>query len=98
MTTPPLDPTSPLSEQPPDNGLDPFAEGAHPDIQDPLAHWDAVVQDLDEPPVPVMPPRPTCRASSQCTRSAGPLVEDQILYLPSNWNVSPQDDDIELGL
>ena len=95
---PPLDPTLPLGEQPPDNGLEPFEAGADPDIQDPLAHWDAVVQDLDEPPVLVAPPWPTCRASSQCTHSAGPLIEDQILYLPSNWNVSPQDDDVELGL
>ena len=98
VTTPPLDPTSPLGEQPPDNGLDPFAEGAHPDIQDLLAHWDAVVQDLDEPPVPVTPPQPTHRASSRHTHSVGPLIEDQILYLLSNRNVSPRDDDIELGL
>ena len=97
-TTPPLDPTSPLGEQPPDNGLEPFEAGADSDIQDPLAHWDAVVQDVDEPPVPVAPPRPTRRSSSRRTRSAGPLVEDQTLYLPSNRNVSPRDDDVELGL
>ena len=30
--------------------------------------------------------------------SAGPLVEDQILYLPSNRNVTPQNNDIELAL
>ena len=95
---PPLDPTSLLGEQPPDNGLQPFKAGADPDIQDPLAHWDAVVQDLDEPPVPVALPWPTRRASSRRTRSAGPLVEGQTLYLPSNRNVSPRDDDVELGL
>ena len=46
----------------------------------------------------VTPPQPTHRASSRRTRLAGPLVEDQILYLLSNRNVSPWDDDIELGL
>ena len=87
-----------LSEQPPDNGLEPFEARANPDVEDLLAYWDAVFQDLDETPVLIVPPQPPCRASSCCTHSVGPLVEDQILYLPSSWNVFPQDNDIELGL
>ena len=35
----------------PDEGLEPFEARANPDVEDPLAHWDAVVQDLDETPV-----------------------------------------------
>jgi len=97
-STLPLDPTLPLGEQPPDDGLEPSEIGVHPEIEDPLAHWDALVQDLDEPPVPPAPPRPPRTASSPRTRSAGPLVEDQTLYLPSNCNVSPRNDDVELVL
>jgi hypothetical protein len=97
-TTLPLDPTTPLGEQPLADALEALEAQTYPDIEDPLAHWDAVVQDLDEPPVPIAPQRPPRRASSRRTRSAGPLVEDQILYVPSNQNVTPRDDAIELGL
>ena len=79
VMTLPLDPTLPLGEQPPDDGLEPFKARANPDIEDLLAHWDAVVQDLDETPVLIVPPQPLCRVSSHCTHSVGPLVEDQIL-------------------
>ena len=97
MMTLPLDPTSLLGEQPPDR-LEPFEARANPDVEDLLAHWDAVVQDLDETPVPIVLPWPLCRASSCHTHSVGPLVEDQILYLLSSQNVFPQDNDIECGL
>ena len=92
VMTLPLDPTSLLGEQPPDR-LEPFEARANPDVEDLLAHRDAVVQDLDETPVLIVPPQPPHRASSHCTHSVGPLVEDQIIYLPSSWNVFPQDDD-----
>ena len=98
VMTLPLDLTLPLSKQPPDEGLEPFEARANPDVEDLLAHWDAVVQDLDETPVLIVPPQSPCRVSSCRTCSVGPLVEDQILYLLSSWNVFPQDDNIELGL
>ena len=97
-TTLPLDPTTPLSEQPSADTLEALGAQAYLDIEDPLAHWDAVVQDLDEPPMPIALQQPPRRASSWHTCSAGPLVEDQILYVLSNQNVTPRDDAIELGL
>ena len=88
-TTLVTDPTSPLGNPLPDDALEPFAVGAQPTMEDLLAHWDAVVQDLDEPPVPptLAWPPPTWSSRRMC--SAGSLVEDQILYLPSNGNVTP---------
>ena len=97
-TTQGTDPTSLLGNPLPDDALEPFTVGAQPTIEDPLAHWDAVVQDLDEPPVPTTLARPPPTRSSWRMHSAGPLVEDQILYLPSNRNVTPRNDDIELAL
>ena len=93
VTTQVTDPTSPLSNPLPDDALEPFAVGAQPTVEDLLAHWDTVVQDLDESPVPTTPAWPPPTRSSQRTCSVGPLVEDQILYLPSNRNVTPRNDD-----
>ena len=98
VTTLVTDPTSLLGNPLPDDALEPFAVGTQPTVEDPLAHWDAVVQDLDEPPVPTTPAQPPPTWSSWRTCSAGPLVEDQILYLPSNGNVTPRNNDIELAL
>jgi hypothetical protein len=66
--------------------------------KDPLAHWDILVQDLDDEPLPV--PSASSVAARR-TRSTGldeaqPPVEDQVLFLPSNRNVTPCPDDIEL--
>ena len=42
-TTQVTDPTLPLGNPLPDDALEPFAVGAQPTIEEPLAHWDAVV-------------------------------------------------------
>jgi hypothetical protein len=66
---------------------------------DPLGHWDILVHDIDdEPPAPSAP-----LATARRTRSTGLdetqlSVEDQILFLPSNRNVTPSNSDIELIL
>ena len=65
--------------------------------RDPLAHWDILVQDLDDEP----PPPPPAPVAARRTRSTGLdenqlPVEDQVLFLPSNKNVTPCPDDIEL--
>jgi len=81
-------------------GDDPFDDGdgdaQEGNDNDPLAHWDDVVQDPDAVP----PPLPgTARQTRRRTRSSTiRTLENQILILPSNRNAAPNNDDIELAL
>ena len=71
------------------------------DVEDPLAHWDLLVQDLEEPPVPqaaTAAPAPTARRTRSVGLEPQVLVEQQTLFLPSNDNVTPRNDDVELAL
>ena len=67
---------------------------------DPLAHWDVIVQDVDEPTV-ISDPE-TLKKKGPWTRSQATeeliAMEKQILHIPSNQNVTPRHDDIELAL
>lgn len=86
----------------PPHGAEPMApEGEPREVDDPLAHWDLLVQDLDEPPVPQAATAGTAPTARR-TRSAGlepqVLVEQQTLFLPSNENVTPRNADVELAL
>lgn len=76
-------------------------EPGHPieqpfDSRDPLAHWDAVVQDLDEAPTPAPAAAPTSAPRTRSTDAI--LVEEQIICLPSNRNVTGHNDGVELIL
>jgi uncharacterized pyridoxamine 5'-phosphate oxidase family protein len=57
-----------------------------------LEHWDIVIQDLDEALVLTvqLPLAPRMRSTDAL------LVEEQILYLLSNRNVTPPNDAVEL--
>ena len=81
------------------------AHGQNANPVDPLAHWDIIVQDVDEPTI--LPDLETennaknkkgPRTRSQATAEDLVPVEKQTLHIPSNQNVTPRHDDIELAL
>jgi hypothetical protein len=81
----------------------PLAQGQNDPPVDPLAHWDIVVQDVDEPtvvpaPVPDKNKKKGPRTRSQATQEDLVPVENQTLHIPSNQNVTPRHDDVELAL
>ena len=83
----------------------PMAQGQNPYPVDPLAHWDIVVHDVDEPTVVPDPEteknkkkRQGPRTRSQAMEEDLVPVEKQTLHIPSNQNVTPRNDDIELAL
>ena len=81
-------------------GGEPMVQGQDALPVDPLAHWDVIVQDVDEPTVisdPETLKKKGPRTRSQATEELV-AVEKQILHIPSNQNVTPRHDDIELAL
>jgi hypothetical protein len=95
---PALSRTAPLA---PIHG-EPMVQGQNDHPVDPLAHWDIVVQDVDEPtvvPAPVTDKnKKGPRTRSQATQEDLVAVENQTLHIPSNHNVTPRHDDVELAL
>ena len=84
----------------PTNG-EPMAHAQNVQPVDPLAHWDIIVQDVDEPTVVSVPEtlkKKGPRTRSQATEEDLIAVEKQTLHIPSNQNVTPRHDDIELTL
>ena len=83
----------------PPNG-EPIAQSHNGQPLDPLAHWDIIVQDVDEPTV--VSDSETLRKQGPRTRSQATdelvAVEKQTLHIPSNQNVTPRHDDVELAL
>ena len=80
-------------------------QGQNAQPVDPLSYWDIVVQDVDEPTV--VPDLETDnnkrnkkgpRTRSQATVEDLVPVEKQTLHIPSNHNVTPGHDDVELAL
>lgn len=77
---------------------------AQPELPlDPLAYWDIIVQDVDEPTIVSAPETQTnknkgVRTRSQATQEDMVPVEKQTLHIPSNQNVTPRHDDVELAL
>jgi hypothetical protein len=71
---------------------------------DPLAHWDIIVQDVDEPTIIPDPEteknkkKKGPRTRSQATEEDLVPPEKQPLHIPSNKNVTPRHDDLELTL
>ena len=81
-------------------GGEPMVQGQNALPVDPLAHWDVIVQDVNEPTVisdPEILKNKGPRTRSQATKELV-AVEKQILHIPSNQNVTPRHDDIELAL
>jgi hypothetical protein len=106
-------PSQSVSEPAPSNPAHPAPSNpAHPDPSnpaepappvDPLAYWDIIVQDVDEPTIVPTTETQTnknkgARTRSQATQEDMVPVEKQTLHIPSNQNVTPRHDDVELAL
>ena len=90
-----------LAQLAPTNG-EPMAQGHNAQPVDPLAHWDIIVHDVDEPNVVPVPEteknkKKGLRMWSQAIEELVSM-EQHILHIPSNQNVTPQHDDVELAL
>ena len=82
---------SATSHSAPLTGGEPMVQGQNALPVDPLAHWDVIVQDVDEPTVISDPetlkkkgPRMRLQATEELV-----AMEKQILHIPSNQNVTP---------
>ena len=70
---------------------EPMVQGQNALPVDPLAHWDVIVQDVDEPTVISDPETLKKKGPWMRLQATEELVamEKQILHIPSNQNVTP---------